>query len=183
MKWPNPKDITPEKFEKLVKVWFEGCSGNLDSFEATHRKKIKGMDGEYEIDVAIQFQVFKGAKIDVLIECKKYSYPIERSLVQILKDKKESVGAHKAILISTSKFQSGAIDYASKNGVALIQVENGQVLYIQNNLLKTQCKVNEEDEYAGLYYGQNPNDNLAFPLAVSVTRAYTLDGFLNHENT
>jgi hypothetical protein len=105
MNWPDPNKITPEDFEKLVKQWFEECSGGLELFNVSHRKKLNGKDGEYEIDIAIQFQIFDGAKIDVIVECKKYSYPIERSLVQILKDKKESIGAHKAILISTGRLR------------------------------------------------------------------------------
>ena len=54
----NPEDLSPEEFELLVKEWFESCKGELASFQATHRQVKSGHDGDYEIDVAISFEVF-----------------------------------------------------------------------------------------------------------------------------
>ncbi|MGP3790676.1 restriction endonuclease [Pseudomonas sp. B392_1p] len=65
----------------------------------------------------------------VLIECKKYSSPIERETVQVLHDKVRSLGAHKGMLFTTTGFQSGAIKYAKAHGIALIRVTSGSASY------------------------------------------------------
>ena len=121
-------DITPTEFEKQVKAWLEKSSDGLKEFRATHRKKVKGSGGEYEIDVVAEFEALGGASIVVLIECKYYSSsnPIKRDTVMILHDKVQDTGAHKGILFSTSGFQKGALEYAKARGIATVQVEDGR---------------------------------------------------------
>ena len=178
MHFPDPQKISPEDFELLVKDWFESCQGNLDSFQAQHRKKLRGYDGEYEIDVSISFKLFEGADINVIIECKRYNNPISRDLVQVLKDKKESVGAHKAFLVGTSKFQSGAIEYAAKNGIALIQVVDGRVMYIQASAKPIQKIPENAEPLAGFFWGNNPSGKLIFPLGLSRINNYSMMSYL-----
>ena len=64
------------------------------------------------------------AKFKVLCECKQYTSSVSREKVAVLHDKIESIGAHKGILLATSDFQSGAIQYAKAHGIALITVED-----------------------------------------------------------
>jgi restriction system protein len=120
-------DITPTEFERQVKTWLEKSSDGLKKFHATHRKKIEGSGGEYEIDVVAEFEALGGASIVVLIECKYYSSsnPIKRDTVMTLHAKVQDVGAHKGILFSTSGFQKGALEYAKAHGIATVQVEDG----------------------------------------------------------
>ena len=50
-------DISPRAFEELVKEYLTQQGQPLKSFKATHDIKLKGPDGEYQIDVlAIQDQ-------------------------------------------------------------------------------------------------------------------------------
>ena len=91
-----------------------------------HNKIIAGDDGDYQIDGFIEFCAM-GVIYKTLVECKHYKSNISREKVQILYDKVRATGAQKGILVSISNFQSGAIDYATKHGIALIQIiESGE---------------------------------------------------------
>jgi restriction system protein len=126
----NLKHISPEDFERHVKSWVEkSAPGDLVDFDVTRREKIPGDGGEYEIDVLVRFSILDGAEFIVLIECKKHKNPIKRDLVQILESKMRDIKAHKAILFSTSEFQSGAITFADKHNIALVQVASEATHY------------------------------------------------------
>ncbi|WP_444935245.1 restriction endonuclease [Microbulbifer sp. JMSA004] len=178
MIFPNPEDLSPEEFELLVKEWFESCKGELSSFNATQRQIKSGYDGDYEIDVAISFEIFGGAKIDVIVECKKYKNPVGRDLIQILKDKKNSTGSHKAILITTSTFQSGAIEYAAKNGIALMEVVNGAAMFIQASAASARELPSIPDKLAALVWPEDPEGFMALPMAISKKRIFVLEHYL-----
>ena len=158
MQFPDPDKTSPEEFELTIKRWFESFSETLDSFETEHRQKMSGTDGEFEIDVSVRFTAFGGATFLVICECKKHRNPIKREIVQVLNDRKRSVGAQKAILVSTAKFQSGAETYASKHGIALIQLVSGALRYIQASADKTAPTIPENaDPYAGLFSFKDDN--------------------------
>ncbi len=70
-----------------------------------------------------------GGNFVVLIECKHHKNSIKREVVQILNDRLCSIGAQKGMIFSTAGFQSGAIEYAQKNGVTLFKVEDGKNSY------------------------------------------------------
>ncbi len=125
------EDITPLEFELLVKQWFESQSEWIDSFDAQHRELLTGADGEFEIDVSIRFKMFGGAQFHILAECKKHKNAIKREILQILNDRLRSTGAHKGFVFATAPFQSGALAYAKKNGIALLQIASGRTMYIQ----------------------------------------------------
>ncbi len=129
--FPPVDGITPEEFELLVKGWFEAQATSLESFEARHKAKVSGMDGDFEIDVSVRFTMFGGARFHVLAECKRHCHPIKRDVVQILSDRLRSTGAQKGFVFATAGFQSGAIDYAAMHGIALVQVASGHTFYIQ----------------------------------------------------
>ncbi|MVO99556.1 hypothetical protein EDM21_08445 [Paenibacillus sp. N10] len=67
----------------------------------------------------------------VIVECKRYTRPVEREKIVVLADKVRSLGAHKGILISTSGFQSGATEYARQHGIALLQIFDKYVMHAQ----------------------------------------------------
>lgn len=114
------------QIEKLLKEW----GGDLLQLEVRRLEKIQGVDGEYEIDVTVRFEVLNGAKFLILAECKHYkTSSIEREKVQILKDKIQSIGAHKGMIFSTAAFQNGAIKYAEKHGIALIRITDGSAAW------------------------------------------------------
>lgn len=119
----NVHSITPIEFEKYCKEILMAYAEKekLVNFSITHDAKIVAQDGTYQIDIYATF-VALGVQFKVLCECKQYSSAINREKVVILADKIRSIGAHKGILLSTSGFQSGAIQYAKEHGIALIQV-------------------------------------------------------------
>lgn len=127
----NPSEscnITPEEFEIQVLSWLRRL-GKIDSFSAEHLRHLAGSGGNYEFDGVIEFDIFGSSIIIILIECKRYSHPVEREEINSLYSKLQDVGAHKAMIFSTSGFQSGALSYAKNKGIACITVVNGEYLY------------------------------------------------------
>jgi restriction system protein len=129
--FPPLDQLSPTEFETLVKSWFENVAGTLESLEVAHLETLPGTDGEYAIDVTVRFRAFQGAQFLVLVECKKHKNPIKREVIQVLHDRLRSVGGHKAFVVATTSFQSGAVEYATKHGIALVQVVSGGVMYIR----------------------------------------------------
>jgi len=127
--------LSPEEFELAVKSWFDATGRKLTEYKSSHREKVQGSDGIYEIDIKVAFQEF-GAEFVVLIECKHHNNPIKREVVQVLHDKMISTGAHKGVLVATADFQRGAIEYAAAHGIALIRIANGQSSYRTKSLLQ-----------------------------------------------
>ena len=72
--------------------------------------------------------VFHGAHILVVVECKRYSRPVERDHLLTLWAKKEDV-ADKAMMFATCGFQSGALKYARAKRIATITFVEGKFLY------------------------------------------------------
>ncbi|GBF18219.1 mrr restriction system protein [Arenibacter sp. NBRC 103722] len=125
----NPNtDISPTEFEKLIYDYLSNLGKDLNSFQSTHNLLIEKPDGNYQIDVYAEFNVF-GGQIKVLIECKKYKNSVKREIVQLLYDKLRATGAHKGMIFSTSGFQSGAIKFAEVHGIALVKVFDGKLNY------------------------------------------------------
>ena len=117
----KPFILTPLEFELQVRVLLEAVGPELQEYHVAHREKLHGLDGDYEIDITARFKALD-VQFLVLVECKHHNYPIKREVVQISKDRLQSVGAHKGIIYSTADFQSGAVEYAIRHGIALIKV-------------------------------------------------------------
>ncbi len=156
-RFPNINEISPSEFELQVRAWLVSVSESLESFTATHLEALPASDGQYEIDVVARFKAFGGANFLVIVECKKHKNPIKRELVQALYAKKQSLGAQKAMLVSTADFQSGAKEYAQKHGIALVQIVSGSAMYVQANAARRITAPAESAEnYAGFYYSPIP---------------------------
>ncbi|GDY37088.1 restriction endonuclease [Acidovorax sp. NB1] len=182
--FPSTESLTAKDFELLVKSWLEAESDDLCDFSASHLESMKGQDGEFTFDVTAKFCIFGGMKVQVVVECKKHSNPIKRELVQVLNEKKRSVGAHKAILVATAPFQSGAIEYAEKNGIGLVQIASSNVLFIKASrnrsapLPRAIENVALQEPFVGLFYGMNPNGDLVFPQVLRRGMTHELGIFL-----
>jgi restriction system protein len=178
-RFPPVSQLTPERFERQVKAWLESVAKPLEAFSAKHLDSIDGVDGEYTIDVTARFQALGGASFLIVAECKKHKNPIKREVVQALRDKQQSVGAQKAMVFATSSFQSGAIEYASKHGIALVQIVSGQAVYIQARARRELRPIPEgAEDFAGLYYGQNPDGRLIFPEILTSSSNFNLACYL-----
>jgi len=137
--------MSSEEFEIYIKNLMDKLISNynLDYYSIEHDKKIDTYDGTYQIDVFMRYEMM-GIKYLTLIECKKYTHPVPREKVEILHNRIKSLGAHKGILFSTARFQSGALLYAETHNIALIQIVDGQLLYETRSLSSnspsfTQC--------------------------------------------
>lgn len=113
--------LTHLEFELQVRVLLESVGPELWEYHVAHREKLRGLDGDYEIDITARFRALD-VQFLVLVECKHHTHPIKREIVQVLNDRLRSVGAHKGIIYSTANFQSGAVEYAVRHGIALIRV-------------------------------------------------------------
>lgn len=157
-------DITPRDFEKLCLDLLMKTK-NFKSIKVNtvqHNRKEKTSDGEFQLDGYIEYELLN-VKHKVIIECKKYTRPVQRSVVMELKPKLESIGAQKGIVMSTSGFQKGAIEYAKQHGIGLIQVVEKDLLTIQNSIsprkdilqkyfnLPPYCFIMYSSEYLGVY--------------------------------
>ena len=121
-------DITPTDFEKFCMETLRAYAKeqSLPDFEIKHNQKIETHDGTYQIDILAEYTAL-GCKNIVIAECKKYTRSIERKLVTELYAKIQSIGAQKGILMSTSGFQSGAVQFAKEHGIALWQIVNHEI--------------------------------------------------------
>ena len=129
----EPITVSPEEFELEVMTLLQFAIGTPSQPKLKHRKLLEGSDGSYRIDITACFDLF-GVNFLVLVECKHHKNPIKREIVQVLRDKIQSIGAHKGIIFSTSSFQKGAIEYASKHGIALITFIEGKSTYITRGM-------------------------------------------------
>ncbi|MFA5806205.1 MAG: restriction endonuclease [Melioribacteraceae bacterium] len=136
------KLLSPSQFELIVKDYFDRTGISVKKFSVKHNEKLIGMDGEFNIDVTIKYEAL-GVDFLVLVECKNHSNPIKRELVQCFKEKINSIGANKGIMFSSAKYQSGAIEYAIKHRIALIQISDGGLKYINRSLDKREIVNNE----------------------------------------
>ena len=127
----KPAAISPENFEKQVVDWLQnlGIGYKLEKYAVIHRKKLSGSGGDYEFDAVVEFTILCGAQLTILVECKQCSRPIEREVINALDARMRDVEANKAMVFSTSGFQSGAIKYATSKKIALLTVVEGSFLY------------------------------------------------------
>jgi restriction system protein len=157
----NYLELTPEQFERYSLDILAEQTKNFENLIIEHDKIVEAFDGNYQIDGYVEFSLM-GVTYKTLIECKHYKSAINREKVQILHSKINSIGAHKGILISTSNFQSGAIDYAKKHGIALIQLTDAMSDYqarsMQGVIVAYARKpYNYGKPYSGVLIGGNGN--------------------------
>lgn len=124
-----PVELTPEKYEQQVVAWLRAAGETLEDFRVEHLQHLTGTGGDYEFDAVAEFTVLRGARLVVLVECKRYSQPVEREKLLSLWAKLQDVKAHKAMMFATCGFQSGALDYATAYGIATIAFVDGLFTY------------------------------------------------------
>src|ERR1700704_4856014 len=94
-----PAKLTPAEFEETIRAWLQKWAHSSgQKIEAEHLGPIMGGGGEYKIDVLVKIEIFGGATVVVLVECKHQRRPVEREDVMVLEAKLRDVGAHKGML-------------------------------------------------------------------------------------
>lgn len=125
-----PADITPAEFERFVTRLFDSVeeAGGVANLRIQNHEVVQGRDGTYDFDATVRYEL-AGMAFLVLVEAKLHKNPIKRETVQVLHQKLQSVGAQKAVLVSTAPFQKGALDFALEHGIALVTVTEGRFTY------------------------------------------------------
>ena len=143
--------MTPTEFELHCMEILRGYAEEekLPAFKIGHDVKLTASDGTYQIDVYATYTAL-GAEMKVLAECKQFSSAVKRDYVVLLADKIRSLGAQKGILLSTAGFQSGAIQFAEKHGIALIQVFDTRVNWYSHSS-GPDAEIQEDDPFT---YGE-----------------------------
>lgn len=121
----DPRTLSPEGFEQFVRELLDQEGFKLNDYSSAHLETIAAHDGDYEFDVTARFTAFGEAAFLVVVECKRWKAPVEREQVQALEMKRQSVGAHKAMLFTTGEIRKGAVEFATAHRIALVQVQSG----------------------------------------------------------
>lgn len=120
--------MSPSQFEHWVTEMFRVMGEPLTDLTFSLHEKIAGADGRYDFDATVRYSVL-GLAFLVIVEAKQHKHPIKRELVQVLHQKVQSVGAHKGVMVATSPYQSGALEFAAAHGIALISVVDSRLVY------------------------------------------------------
>ena len=123
-------EMSPTEFEEFCLDFVSKQLNGAKDISIEHDKKVDAHDGTYQIDGLIEFTI-GCIRCKTILECKQYKNPVPREKIEILFNRLCSIGANKGILISTAGFQSGAIKYASEHGIALIQILDRCIKFIQ----------------------------------------------------
>ena len=114
-------EISPAEFEGMVGQILNLAWQGTSQYTVTVHDKITAADGAYDLDATVRSQQ-GGMEFVTVVEAKRHRHPIRRDLVQVLLQKVRSIGAHKGLMIATTTYQKGAIEYARAHGVALATV-------------------------------------------------------------
>lgn len=124
-------NITPHDFETFCLETLKACveEEGLSNFDIKHNQQVEAYDGTYQIDVLAEFTALR-SRIKVLVECKKLTRAVDRDKAMLLHGKLQSIGANKGILISTTGFQKGAVQYAKMHGLTLWQLCDRSIRHV-----------------------------------------------------
>jgi len=155
--------------------------------EVSRNVVLKGLKGEYQIDVFYQFE-HAGFIHRVAIECKYHNRPLDRDTIMPFCNKITDIGNIIGVIVSKSGYQSGAKEYAEKHGITLLITEDlpkFNILvadYLINSILPSKDWIGEpfwilmereEDNVSGSYYKftQKHNGRDVIPLFFSKREA------------
>lgn len=129
-----PANISPSEFEEYIVELLSATNPLVQNLTVKLHEIVSGADGDYDFDATVRYELAEMAFL-VLIECKRHKSSIKRETVQILFQKLQSVGAHKAVIFSTSPYQSGALKFAKIHGIALVTVTEGRFTYETKSII------------------------------------------------
>ncbi|WP_261556247.1 restriction endonuclease [Frankia tisae] len=105
--------------------------GPAGKVQVNHQEVLVG-DVRYTVDGTLRFEQV-GMQFLIIVECKLLRRRVERRQVQILSDTLEDVHAQKAIFVTSTGFQSGAVELAKKRRIALA-ISDGEALHFPINI-------------------------------------------------
>lgn len=157
-------------FQKLLQT--ETLPINCKRSQIYCKKKYTSKESKKDIVFDIAIESFMPDSEEVanltIIECKDYTSPIEVSKVRDFIYRLKEVGANKGYFITTSHFQSGAIELAKTNHVGLAFVGSADELHwttrrisirdtneIYSDVIKTITGIQPEKNYPFVGIGKN----------------------------
>lgn len=150
--------ITPEDYEKEVLCWLSNASGKGKvELCLSHRQKVEGHGGDYEIDIVGEFSLLGGAAMRILVECKRHRRPVERDAVLAFANKIQDTDSQKGMMFSTAGFQQGAIEFAESRRIALVTFVDGKFNYETRSIRTNQEASGWVDfpRYGGVFLTMN----------------------------
>lgn len=131
--WPT-FTLSPTEYERAVADLARASGHEVVDWQVKHLDPVEGVDGTFVIDVTVRFRLM-GADFLMLFECKRHASPVKREHVQVLRDKLQSTGAHKGIVVAACGFQRGALEYARRHGIACVRLVDGAWVYESRDLV------------------------------------------------
>ncbi|WP_440894050.1 restriction endonuclease [Aeromonas dhakensis] len=124
--------MTPKDYEILVSRLLKE---NLPSgTEVEQLKTFQGKDTTHEIDISYCLNI-AGIKYLNIVECKLWNRRVGKREMQAFHSTIKDIGANKGVFVTSTGFQSGAIEIAKKNGIALVKVTNEHPIFdVQHNI-------------------------------------------------
>lgn len=126
-RWPT-FELSPAEYERAVVDLVQAAGHEVADWQVQHLDPVEGVDGTYVIDVTVRFRLL-GADFLMLFECKRHASPVKREDVQVLRDKLQSTGAHKGVVVAANGFQRGALEYARTHRIACVRLVDGAWAY------------------------------------------------------
>jgi hypothetical protein len=119
--------MSPSDYEAYVEALVRQLDlGPEVSVERNARVRGMRQPGEYEIDVVVRARLAGMIDFFMIVECKNWSRPVDRPVVQKLVQTRDAVAAHKAAIASPVGFSREAAEVAQANGVALWVMSSAQ---------------------------------------------------------
>jgi hypothetical protein len=108
------------EYEKYIKTVFTQIlkNENIQNVFVDHDVKLKGKTATHQIDVYWEYKQF-GELIKVAVECKRYSKNVSIGVVRDFNSVLQDLNCSKGIIVTTTGFQKGAIEFASNNNISL----------------------------------------------------------------
>lgn len=134
---PPSNHSTSTDYEKLVESLLQQELGGLHGIkiiELARNVPMKGLSGyTHQIDVMYRLHLWL-TELLVLVECKKYARRVGIDDLLEFKSRLDDLRAHKGVFVTSSNYQSGAIEFAKANRIALLVVDGTKTLPIMYSL-------------------------------------------------
>lgn len=128
MSYPNA-NLSPAAFEGHVVDLLSLLEPSVDDFVVELHEVMHTPDGSYDLDGTVRFTTM-GMDFLVIVEVKHHAHPIKRELVQVLNQKVMSAKAQKGLMVSASRYQSGAMKFADVHGIALVHATTSEADWV-----------------------------------------------------
>ncbi len=171
--------MTPPEYERAVGRLFACLKSEVGNLTVRHQELVRTPDGDYKIDTVVRYELF-GVEYVTLVEAKLHRRSIERRFVQELAQKVQSTGAHKGILVASSPFQRGALEFARAHGIGLVQFVDGRLTVEVRARVERSLPVGPAPWFAG--YSLSATDEGYRTTAVSMRPEYARSLFPGFDN-